>query len=598
MTETINDEELTPPDVAVEIDEGIQSFSITRALVGYSFLLTSIVGAVVLDDMTGGDEGLIYGLLMAFVGFSLIPLVFWMLGRRKISRALMYCHFIWVTIAVILLSVIIIDFNDDSTSINMTIKERLYSNYDNISFKFENLSNYILDNKEIIQENPELSFVLREIDAIIFENERNQRFILDQIFADRPSRDLNRVGDVAIIALSVLFVLKAIQAVAAWIPWTQRKLTPKRYRPKLLGSDPLAKLSEERRWLVRELTSRAAQMRSRAVVILLSIISLILGGIVSIYLAGDLVSSDAQQTTRITQITNIIDGFKKEVDDAESALTENESAMAERVSELRRIRRRLRELGGDTPDIDGALEKAGAKLIPFSRNGDEASSISFDVKSETDRASEDYLSEVAVRPPQGDPERGADDGERKRAEHTEVGGSEKRALLSAAERERTAALKSFAELLRRQELLLDEVAAAQEARKSLEKKLTENIDGYLVDTKPKETDIALLVASGLTRFGILIVVIFLVQILVGIYRYSLRLAAFYAARADALTSGLDRKSGLGEWGNDFLPEMIDFGRSPVTPAQYVVDVVRAYFDRKESKRNTGTGGTGTDPAGG
>ena len=91
-------------------------------------------------------------------------------------------------------------------------------------------------------------------------------------------------------------------------------------------------------------------------------------------------------------------------------------------------------------------------------------------------------------------------------------------------------------------------------------------------------------ASGLTHFGILVIVVFLVQILVGVYRYSQRLSTFYAARADALVAAVDRKTDLGGWGPTFLPDTIDFGRQPTTPAQYVVDTVEAYYHgRKKLK---------------
>ena len=138
--------------------------------------------------------------------------------------------------------------------------------------------------------------------------------------------------------------------------------------------------------------------------------------------------------------------------------------------------------------------------------------------------------------------------------------------------------------------------ALTEFREILEKTVIGDLPEYLTGKVAEPAELSLLLAQGITRFGILVVVIFLVQILVGIYRYSLRLSAFYSARADAFIATLDRKTDLGGWGADLLPESIDFGKHPVTPAQYMIDMFRAYFASrsdgkdKKSKKETSEDG--------
>jgi hypothetical protein len=79
-----------------------------------------------------------------------------------------------------------------------------------------------------------------------------------------------------------------------------------------------------------------------------------------------------------------------------------------------------------------------------------------------------------------------------------------------------------------------------------------------------------------TRFASVLVVLFLTQILVGLYRYSMRLSAFYDSRADMLEladadidlSHLDKVSEV------ISPERYDFGKTPRSPAESAVDLAK------------------------
>jgi len=77
----------------------------------------------------------------------------------------------------------------------------------------------------------------------------------------------------------------------------------------------------------------------------------------------------------------------------------------------------------------------------------------------------------------------------------------------------------------------------------------------------------LLIASGITRFGILFIMLFIVQILVNLYRYTMRLSAYYLSQADALLLAEDGGAALLRLVPALSPAQVDFGKAPDTPAQ-------------------------------
>lgn len=84
--------------------------------------------------------------------------------------------------------------------------------------------------------------------------------------------------------------------------------------------------------------------------------------------------------------------------------------------------------------------------------------------------------------------------------------------------------------------------------------------------------------SILTRFGAVLVVLFLTQILVGLYRYSLRISAFYDSRADMLEIFRADADGVlsdfGVIGEIMSPDNYDFGKSPNSPAGMAVGLAK------------------------
>jgi hypothetical protein len=70
-----------------------------------------------------------------------------------------------------------------------------------------------------------------------------------------------------------------------------------------------------------------------------------------------------------------------------------------------------------------------------------------------------------------------------------------------------------------------------------------------------------------TRIGSVFILLFLVQIFVSLYRYNVRLSAYYNARADALELLGNIDGTLQALVNAFSPDVVDFGRMPKTPIE-------------------------------
>ena len=91
----------------------------------------------------------------------------------------------------------------------------------------------------------------------------------------------------------------------------------------------------------------------------------------------------------------------------------------------------------------------------------------------------------------------------------------------------------------------------------------------------------------ITRIGSALLLIFLVQILVTLYRYNTRLASYYDARADALELvGDGDENVLEQISNIFSPESLDYGKTPVSPAQHAVDLAKEIISKGNNKNAT------------
>lgn len=87
-----------------------------------------------------------------------------------------------------------------------------------------------------------------------------------------------------------------------------------------------------------------------------------------------------------------------------------------------------------------------------------------------------------------------------------------------------------------------------------------------------------LIAAAVTRFGIVILIIFLAQALINLYRYSLRLSAFYKARAVMLILANGDLSIMEQAGKSLSPDHLSLGREPSSPlaeVQKIAEVAKS-----------------------
>jgi hypothetical protein len=123
---------------------------------------------------------------------------------------------------------------------------------------------------------------------------------------------------------------------------------------------------------------------------------------------------------------------------------------------------------------------------------------------------------------------------------------------------------------------LDAMMRVIYARQVEKQALGEGDTDAITNPNTRETQILRLVQTTITRFGTLAVISFLVGILVSLYRYNVKLAAFYLARADLfiLLGNEIKPSDVKAFASSFTPQL-DFGKTPSTPIEQVVEMVRA-----------------------
>lgn len=104
--------------------------------------------------------------------------------------------------------------------------------------------------------------------------------------------------------------------------------------------------------------------------------------------------------------------------------------------------------------------------------------------------------------------------------------------------------------------------------------------GVKQDLSSAEIEIptSFLIQTNVTRFGAMIIIIFFVSILVNLYRYSMRLAAYYEARGDILSMIFDNDMypyRLEILVSAFSPEAYDFGKTPRSPGDQTMQLAKA-----------------------
>jgi hypothetical protein len=98
-------------------------------------------------------------------------------------------------------------------------------------------------------------------------------------------------------------------------------------------------------------------------------------------------------------------------------------------------------------------------------------------------------------------------------------------------------------------------------------------------SKDQTSSQILLIQTSVTRFGVVLIMVFLVQILVSLYRYNMRLSAFYYGRADALVLVSKQPADLRALVELISPDKLDFGKPPRTPAEEAGGLLSAWSGR-------------------
>ena len=109
-----------------------------------------------------------------------------------------------------------------------------------------------------------------------------------------------------------------------------------------------------------------------------------------------------------------------------------------------------------------------------------------------------------------------------------------------------------------------------------------------------DVSIPFLIQTNVTRFGPMFIILFFVAILVNLYRYAIRLSAYYDARADALVFiGLKVSPEAFERHVFALsPDSHDIGKPPKLPTEHVVDIAKSAISKASSSTDRSTSTTG------
>ena len=94
-----------------------------------------------------------------------------------------------------------------------------------------------------------------------------------------------------------------------------------------------------------------------------------------------------------------------------------------------------------------------------------------------------------------------------------------------------------------------------------------------------------MIQTNITRFETLILIIFLVNILINLYRYNIRLSVYYDSRADSLlllyqNIDSDNYAKLAETMN---PQILDFGKNIIYPTTQALEMLKSTINKTKNK---------------
>jgi hypothetical protein len=91
-----------------------------------------------------------------------------------------------------------------------------------------------------------------------------------------------------------------------------------------------------------------------------------------------------------------------------------------------------------------------------------------------------------------------------------------------------------------------------------------------LDSQQGYSDWHYIAATAITRVGIVLIIVYLVQILMGLYRYNTRLIAYYNSRRDLLTLWDGKQRSLKSLDEILTSSKIDFGKEPKHPLEDLI----------------------------
>ncbi|MDP5215784.1 hypothetical protein Q5Y75_01000 [Ruegeria sp. 2205SS24-7] len=309
------------------------------------------------------------------------------------------------------------------------------------------------------------------------------------------------------------------------------------------GMEGAATAQIETSEVIERFRKRARRLRISATISLMLILVAISGGMYLFVFAGEIASREANITLdRLSRGTETISSTMQEL---QPELIQTLGAFGQMSSEMRLV-------FNDFTGTLTAVEELVADGVIISINGPFASEAEGEVKATAEAL---------------------------RTEIAEVG---KRLTFVLEDSQLTAA--SLADLTRTSTLVMNETV-------TLLKTLNEDMRAQIAATfgdvlenaanQSDQVQTTLLVSTLSTRVGAMLLIIFLVQILVNLYRYNTRLASFYEGRADALEiAPSPAASGFTELIHAISPDNLDFGKTPASPAEHAVTLAREVLARQ------------------
>jgi hypothetical protein len=147
--------------------------------------------------------------------------------------------------------------------------------------------------------------------------------------------------------------------------------------------------------------------------------------------------------------------------------------------------------------------------------------------------------------------------------------------LSERDRELKELESKISRVAREDETLPSEVGAMLATKQEAEKKLIRLRD-LLQTAWNKElasergyNDTRYIIATAITRVGVVLIIVFLVQILIGLYRYNVRLVTFYTSRRDLLQIWDGNVSGIEKL-QRLMAANVEFGKEPKHPFEDIL----------------------------